>query len=39
MKGCGTEGTSNMNVNKQTVIDKSEAIVNSIECKLKIEDI
>ena len=42
MKGCGknaVEGASNMKVNKQTVIDKSEAIMNLTEGKLKIEDI
>ncbi len=42
MKGCGktaVEGASNMQVNEQTAIDKSEAIVNLIEGKPKMEEI
>lgn len=33
------KGASNIKVNKQTVIDKSEAIMNLIKSKLKIKDI
>lgn len=42
MKGCGkttAEGASNMQVNEQTAIDESEAIVNLTEGKPKMEDI
>jgi len=40
VKGCGktaAEGASNTQVNEQT--DESEAVVNSTECKPKMEDI
>ena len=42
MKGCGkitAEGVLNMQVNEQTIINKSEAIVNLIEGKPKMEEI
>jgi hypothetical protein len=42
VKGCGktpAEGASNMQVNEQTAINKSEAIVNLTEGKPKMEEI
>jgi hypothetical protein len=42
VKGCGNtaaEGASNIQVNEQTAIDESEAIVNMTEGKPKIEEI
>jgi hypothetical protein len=42
VKGCGktaAESASNTQVNKQTEIDESEAIVNLTEGKLKMEEI